>query len=106
MSKVPPTRVSLHGSHRLQLNLARHHVRRLIAAEHPVGGDGGNLREGCNEFRGPREHVSRARDRRVRLDRRGRQERLTGYSSSFFTIFHEPRHLGASGTLYCSKEQL
>lgn len=54
MGKAPPTRDSLHGSHRLQLDPARHDARRIIAAEDPAGNDGGNLRGGCNEFRGPR----------------------------------------------------
>jgi len=51
MSKVPPMRVSLQGSHRLQLNPLRRDLERFIAANDPADKDGGNLRERCNEFR-------------------------------------------------------
>jgi hypothetical protein len=93
MVMTPPMRVSLHGSHRLRPLVVRHDVRRLNAAEHPASDRGCKLRECCDEFR-----LATA----FGLIAAGAWNKFTGYSSSFLTVFHEPRRLGASGTLYCS----
>jgi hypothetical protein len=96
MVKAPPTRVSLQGSHRLQLVAQFNGLCRVISAEDPAGKDGCNLRNRCDEFR-----LATA----FGWIAAGAWNKFTGFSSSFHTVFHEPRRLGASGTLYCSKEQ-
>ncbi|HTA56439.1 MAG TPA: hypothetical protein VK755_16970 [Candidatus Acidoferrales bacterium] len=93
MVMTPPMGVPLHGSHKLRTHVVRQDVRRLNAVEHPAADCACNLRECCDEFR-----LATA----FGLIAAGAWNKFTGYSSSFLTVFHEQRRLGASGTLYCS----
>ncbi|MGA8327429.1 MAG: hypothetical protein WB757_15245 [Candidatus Cybelea sp.] len=93
MVMIPPMWVRLHGSRRLRPHVVRHDVRQPNAAEHPAGYYGCKLRECCDEFR-----LATA----FGLIAAGAWKEFTGYISSFLTVFHEQRRLGASGTLYCS----
>lgn len=97
MVMTPPMRVPLQGSHRLRASIVRHDVSQQNAVERSGGKYGCKVRECCDESRLATAFGSIAA---------GAWNKFTGYSSSFYTVFHEPRRLGASGTLYCSKESL